>query len=159
MPLPLQARWDKIRDEIYRGPNWNIKLDQISDTTLGEIYLMNQPRLAVRGGFDLFVPSLALAAVADKLVAAAKSIGGLVAPKQSEGGRACGWTALELARIEAGIPRFGADMDETNIPLECGIEARAVSYTKGCYIGQEVLNRIHSIGHVNRELRGPCPRR
>src|SRR5439155_507410 len=72
----------------------------------------------------------------------------------SEGGRACGWTALELARIEAGIPRFGADMDKTNIPLECGIEARAVSYTKGCYISHEVLNRIHSIGHVNRELRG-----
>jgi len=43
-------------------------------------------------------------------------------------------------------------MDETNIPLECGIELRAVSYNKGCYIGQEVINRIHSIGHVNREL-------
>ena len=45
-------------------------------------------------------------------------------------------------------------MDGTNIPLECGIEDRAVSYSKGCYIGQEVINRIHSIGHVNRELRG-----
>jgi folate-binding protein YgfZ len=45
-------------------------------------------------------------------------------------------------------------MDESHIPLECGIEARAVSYNKGCYIGQEVINRIHSIGHVNRELRG-----
>ena len=81
--------------------------------------------------------------VADKLIAAAKSLGG----------RSSGWTALETARIETGIPRFGADMDETNIPLECGIEARAVSYNKGCYIGQEVINRIHSIGHVNRELR------
>jgi folate-binding protein YgfZ len=45
-------------------------------------------------------------------------------------------------------------MDETNIPLECGIESRAVVYNKGCYIGQEVINRIHSVGHVNRELRG-----
>ena len=95
-------------------------------------------------GFDLFVPSVALAAVADKLIAAAKSVGG----------RACGWTAFETARIESGIPRFGVDMDETNLPLECGIEARAVSYNKGCYIGQEVINRIHSLGHVNRELRG-----
>ena len=82
--------------------------------------------------------------MADKLIAAAKAVGG----------RACGWTALEIARVEAGIPRFGADMDEANLPLECGIEARAVSYQKGCYIGQEVINRIHSIGHVNRELRG-----
>ncbi len=119
---------------------------KISDATLGDIYLMNHTRLegAVQGGFDLFVPSAAVAAVADKLIAAAKSVGGLAA----------GFTAFETARIEAGIPRFGADMDETNIPLECGIEARAVSYSKGCYIGQEVINRIHSIGHVNRELVG-----
>ena len=99
---------------------------------------------AVQNGFDLFVPSVASAAVADKLIAAAKALGG----------RACGWNAFEIARIEAGIPRFGVDMDETNLPQECGIETRAVSYTKGCYIGQEVLNRIHTIGHVNRELRG-----
>ena len=116
---------------------------KISDPTLGEIYLVNLPRLGTNG-FDLYVPNDALGAVADKLIAAAKQIGG----------RACGWTAFELARIEAGAPRFGADMDETNIPLECGLESRAISYSKGCYIGQEVINRIHSIGHVNRELRG-----
>jgi folate-binding protein YgfZ len=138
---------------------------KISDATLGEIYLANQPRLdgtpgrtgsslpadgahgvarPTNSGFDLFVPTHSLAAVADKLIAAAKQIGG----------RACGWQAFETARIEAGIPRFGVDMDETNLPLECGIENRAVSYNKGCYIGQEVINRIHSVGHVTRELRG-----
>lgn len=115
---------------------------KISDATLGEIYLMNHPRLGT-SGFDLFIPNNSLGAVADKLIAAAKQTGG----------RAVGWQAFEIARIEAGIPRFGADMDETNLPLECGIEARAVTYNKGCYIGQEVINRIHSVGHVNRELR------
>jgi folate-binding protein YgfZ len=44
-------------------------------------------------------------------------------------------------------------MDETNLPMEC-IESRAVSFSKGCYIGQEVLNRIHAMGHVTKELRG-----
>jgi folate-binding protein YgfZ len=123
---------------------------KVSDATLGEIYLMRRLRLgestgiSPAAGFDAFVPTNSLGAVADKLIAAAKE----------NGGRACGWAALEIARIEAGIPRFGVDMDETNIPLECGIEARAVSYSKGCYIGQEVINRIHSIGHVNKELRG-----
>jgi folate-binding protein YgfZ len=118
---------------------------KISDATVGEIYLMAQSRISADNarGFDLFVPTDSLGAVADKLIAAAKSLGG----------RACGWEALEMARIEAGIPRFGIDMDESNLPLECGIEARAVSYNKGCYIGQEVINRIHSIGHVNKELR------
>ncbi|MGB7768143.1 MAG: glycine cleavage T C-terminal barrel domain-containing protein [Verrucomicrobiia bacterium] len=172
--------------EIPTKPLDSVK---ISDATLGEIYLMNQPRLspfplpAKRGegqgegqhftssprpsppfhggegenilsGFDLFVPNSSLGAVADKLIAAAKQTGGLVAPKQREGGRACGWRAFETARIEAGIPCFGVDMDETNLPLECGIENRAVVYNKGCYIGQEVINRIHSFGHVTRELRG-----
>jgi folate-binding protein YgfZ len=61
---------------------------------------------------------------------------------------------LETARIENGIPRFGIDMDENHFPQECGIDESAVSYTKGCYIGQEILNRIHTLGHVNRELRG-----
>jgi len=135
---------------------------KISDATLGEIYLANQPRLGLRRhvaafesadmsthsivetGFDLFVPNHSLAAIADKLIAATKQIGG----------RVCGWQAFETARIEAGIPRFGVDMDETNLPLECGIENRAVSYNKGCYIGQEVINRIHSVGHVTKELRG-----
>lgn len=116
---------------------------QVDDPTLGEVYLMNQPRLGT-DGFDLFVPVAALGAVVDKLVAAAGSIGG----------RPCGWEALEMARIEAGIPRFGLDMDESNLPQECGIESRAVSFTKGCYIGQEVLNRLHTLGHVNRTLRG-----
>ncbi len=116
---------------------------KITDATLGEIYLMHHARLRT-SGFDLFVPLAALGAVADKLIAAAKAVGGC----------ACGWAAFDIARIEAGIPRFGVDMDDTTLPLECGLEARAVSYSKGCYIGQEVLNRIHSIGHVNRELRG-----
>ncbi|MGD1090180.1 MAG: aminomethyltransferase family protein, partial [Verrucomicrobiota bacterium] len=126
--------------EIPAKPFVSVK---IPDDTLGEIYLMNHARLGT-SGFDLFIPNNSLGAVMDKLIAAAKAISG----------RACGWMAFETARIEAGIPRFGADMDETNIPLECGIESRAVSYNKGCYIGQEVINRIHSVGHVTRELRG-----
>lgn len=114
-----------------------------NDAMLGEIHLVNLPRIDSEG-FDLFVPAAAMGAVADKLIAAAKQFGG----------RACGWNALELARIEAGIPRFGADMDETNLPQEAGIETRAVSFTKGCYIGQEVINRVRTFGQVSRALRG-----
>ncbi len=116
---------------------------KIPDPTWGEIYLANQPRL-LSGGFDIFVPNQSLGAFADKLIAAAKNLGG----------RACGWTAFETVRIESGIPRFGADMDANNLPMECGLEAGAMSFNKGCYIGQEVLNRVHTIGHVTKELRG-----
>jgi folate-binding protein YgfZ len=110
---------------------------------LGELYLVSLPRLNT-AGFDLFVPVAAMEAVADKLIAAAKRSGGC----------ACGWMAFETARIEAGIPRYGADMDASNLPQEAGIETRAVSYTKGCYIGQEVINRLRSMGQVTRALRG-----
>jgi folate-binding protein YgfZ len=135
----LIVRALELFSEIPATPLGSVK---ISYATLGEIYLANNSRLDLNG-FDLFIPINSLGAFADKLIAAAKQIGG----------RAVGWTAFEIARIEAGIPRFGADMDETNIPLECGIESRAIVYNKGCYIGQEVINRIHSVGHVNRELR------
>lgn len=116
---------------------------KIEAPTLGELYLSCQARLAT-AGFDLFAPTASLSAIADKLAAAAADVGG----------RLVGWEALELARIEAGIPRFGVDMDERNLPQECGIEERALSYSKGCYIGQEVLNRVHTMGHVNRSLCG-----
>jgi folate-binding protein YgfZ len=55
--------------------------------------------------------------------------------------------ALEAARIEAGTPLFGIDMDTETLPLEAGIEQRAISFTKGCYVGQEVIIRVMHRGH------------
>jgi folate-binding protein YgfZ len=109
----------------------------------GEIVLVNQPRLASRG-FDLFVPTPSMQDVATRLVDSTKRAGG----------RSCGWQGFEMARIEAGIPRFGADMDESNIPLESGLENRGISFSKGCYIGQEVISRIRTYGQVAKALRG-----
>ena len=62
--------------------------------------------------------------------------------------------AAEAWRIVAGVPRWGAELDENTMPAEAGIEERAVSYAKGCYIGQEIVSRVKSVGHVNRQLRG-----
>ncbi|MDB6029222.1 MAG: Folate-binding protein YgfZ [Verrucomicrobiales bacterium] len=124
-------------------PQQPMSFASVKSDMLGEIYLMNQPRVG-GSGFDLFVPTNALGAVADKLIAAAKEFGG----------RACGWRALEIARVEAGLPRFGADMDENNLPPEAGLDKRAISYTKGCYIGQEVIARIRTYGQVAKALRG-----
>ncbi len=62
--------------------------------------------------------------------------------------------AVEAWRIVAGVPRWGAELDENTMPAEAGVETRAVSFTKGCYIGQEIVSRVKSVGHVNRQLRG-----
>jgi len=61
---------------------------------------------------------------------------------------------LESLRVEAGIPKWGAELGEDTIPVEAGLQHTAISYEKGCYIGQEVISRLKSIGHVNRTLRG-----
>jgi folate-binding protein YgfZ len=59
---------------------------------------------------------------------------------------------LEAGRIEAGIPRWGAELDETVLPNEAWLERTAISYTKGCYLGQETVARLKTYGHVNRHL-------
>ena len=64
---------------------------------------------------------------------------------------------LENLRIERGIARWGSELSENVIPNEAALDERAISYRKGCYLGQEVISRIKSVGHVNRHLRGLLP--
>jgi len=63
-------------------------------------------------------------------------------------------SAAEVRRVEAGRPRYGHELDESVIPQEAGLNERAVSFTKGCYVGQETVARLHYRGKPNRHLRG-----
>lgn len=109
-------------------------------TTLpeGELYLARNDRYGVFG-CDLFVPTAAVAEIAGRC--------------EQAGARRVGREACETARIENAIPRFGVDMDESNLAPETGIQNRAISYSKGCYIGQEVIARIRTYGQVAKALR------
>ncbi|MGI8802880.1 MAG: YgfZ/GcvT domain-containing protein [Solirubrobacteraceae bacterium] len=78
----------------------------------------------------------------------------LYAALEAGGARAVGEPAVECLRVERGRPRFGVDMDETTMPQEAAINLRAVSYTKGCYVGQETVARLYWRGKPNRHLRG-----
>lgn len=60
----------------------------------------------------------------------------------------------EIIRIEAGVPRWGFELDENTLPPEAGLDRTHIDYHKGCYVGQEVISRLKSVGHVNRELTG-----
>lgn len=62
--------------------------------------------------------------------------------------------AAEILRVESGRPRYGHDVDDATIPQEAGLNARAVSFTKGCYVGQETVARLFYRGKPNRHLRG-----
>lgn len=94
-------------------------------------------------GFDLLVPS--------------GSLEGAWEAFRKAGAQPAGWAALEALRVEAGVPRFGAEMDAETFPQEARIEERAVSFTKGCYPGQETMARLKNRGHVNRLLAGLLP--
>lgn len=92
-------------------------------------------------GFDLFLP--------------AEAFDGLWKALLYVGAGPVGLEAWEIARVEAGRPEWGLDIDDSTIPQEANFdELHAVSYTKGCYVGQEVVARVHFRGHVNRVLRG-----
>ncbi len=98
------------------------------------------PDLGVEG-YDLFVPFEQVEAIWERAL--------------TMGATPAGLGAWDIARIEAGRPEWGIDIDETTIPQEANFdELEAISYTKGCYIGQEVVARVHFRGHVNRHLRG-----
>jgi tRNA-modifying protein YgfZ len=104
------------------------------------VFVARVPDLGVEG-FELFMP----ADVFDALWRVALDAGAEPA----------GLAAWEVARVEAGRPEWGLDIDDTTIPQEANFDdLHAISYTKGCYTGQEVVARVHFRGHVNRHLRG-----
>lgn len=95
--------------------------------------------IATGAGADLLVPAAGADAVRDRLLA--------------EGAQPIADDAAEIARVEAGRPRVGREIGPQTMPAEAGLEERAVSFTKGCYIGQEPVARLHYKGKPNRHLR------
>jgi folate-binding protein YgfZ len=88
------------------------------------------------------------------LIAATADAGRLREALLGAGAVEVGAEAAEILRIEAGVPRFGAEMGASTMPAEAGIVEAAVSFSKGCYIGQETVARLHYKGKPNRNLRG-----
>lgn len=104
-----------------------------------QVELVRRP-LAGLPAFTLWAPAGEAERLAEALLA-------------KEGVRPAGFTALERLRVENGVPAFGVDFGSDHFPQETGLEAAAVSYTKGCYLGQEVIARIHYRGRANRAAR------
>jgi folate-binding protein YgfZ len=91
-------------------------------------------------GFEFLVARDRVEALWDVLLEAVRAVGG----------GPIGYAALSALRLEAGVPWFGYDFDESVIPHEAGLENSHINYSKGCYTGQEIVERVRSRGHVNR---------
>jgi len=105
----------------------------------------------VRGGEDAVV---AATDVGFDLIVAPATLATLTASLAGAGAQPVSEEAADVVRIEQGRPRYGIDMSDENLPGEAGIVDRAVSFTKGCYVGQEPVARMFHKGHPNRHLRG-----
>jgi folate-binding protein YgfZ len=120
---------------IEAAPEYRNYQANINDTTV----LLAAHARAGATGFDVFVAAEAKAQIRQTLI--------------DNGAIPAGSEALEIARLEAAIPRESVDVTDANILLEAGYD-KAVSYTKGCYLGQEIIARIHYRGQPARQLRG-----
>ena len=127
----------EIVNHNFQVPN---ALEKIAQTEF-----QNQTVFTIRAshtgakGFDLFVPTAIYEAVKAEFAA--------------QNAIEIGDEAGEVLRVEAGLPKYGVDVDESNVVLESGLDA-AVSFNKGCYIGQEIIARIHFRGHVAKKIAG-----
>ena len=155
-----------IREKVElhdRGPDWAELL--IAGETSKELLSRVMSRPAPAGLLEHCEAVLAGVAVSVRRVdltlpggflvgCAAGDAAALWRTVRDAGATACGEQAAEMARIEAGSPYYGRDISEKNLPQELARDARAISFVKGCYIGQETVARIDALGHVNRTLCG-----
>lgn len=163
---PMFARWKDASDELavigVYGPEAAALISRVVGEPLPEMPVEGfaepafgtEPLVVARTdqsgdpGYDLVVGASAAPALWEALLAQGGDAG--VAP--------VGYGTLHTLRVEAGKPRYGTDITEETIPTEAfestGLLERTISFTKGCYTGQEVVIRIAHRGHVNRHLRG-----
>jgi folate-binding protein YgfZ len=132
--LPETAAGDSLESMSLYG-------NRSVDTPRGPVVVVRSDDFGI-DGFDLLLSAAQAESIASDLRAA--------------GARDVDVTTAEVTRIEAGRPKFGIDMDQDTIPLEAGIEDRAISLTKGCYVGQEIIIRVLHRGHgrVAKRLTG-----
>ena len=116
---------------------WRVPKDAYGIELQNSMYVANVPRLGAPA-VDIYFPT---------------GETHIVESLQNAGIQNCSNEAFDTARIEAGIPRFAVDMDENTLAPEA-LGANAISYSKGCYIGQEVIARIRTYGQVAKALRG-----
>jgi folate-binding protein YgfZ len=124
-----------------RTPDEHLGVREIELADAAALLIRNH-RLA-RDGIELIAPREALPDL----------IGRLLTVVREHGGRAAGSRALEVARLESAIPLYGVDVSQENLTQETGLDGEAVSFDKGCYLGQEIVARVRYRGQVKRLLR------
>lgn len=144
------SKWGEL---LVAGPTASATLQQVLGVTPAAVLLSHVD--AEYGGGQLSLRTTDYAGAPTYFVSGASSaLAKLQAELIAAGAELCSPEAMEAARIEAGTPLFGQDILEKTLPQELARDARAISFTKGCYLGQETVARIDALGHVNKTLVG-----
>jgi folate-binding protein YgfZ len=155
----LQALFDQIRRGVI---GWQVELHKRT-LELGLLSLIGPRADEVAGAAGLAIPPAAEHATLDGVARTDVGLDVLVPADESAqtrrrlleaGAVETAEDAAEVVRVEHGRPRYGLDLDDTTMPAEAGLEEQAVSFSKGCYVGQETVARLHWKGRPNRHLRG-----
>lgn len=130
---------------------------QLRDTTAERSYILISGGEGAGAGLthDVWIRwSLLHTAVCGLLEATPDALPQVLEDLTRDGAVACSHVAFDALRIESGTPLFGVDFDDENLPQEVGRDELAISFTKGCYLGQETVARIDALGHVNQGIAG-----
>lgn len=129
-----------------------VEIEDVSER-YGLVLIAGQGWRALAGGLDALVhPSELIGTDGAYLWVEPAAAATVVKELEARGARLAAADELEALRIAAGVPRWGYEMDHKTLPQEAGIDALAVHYDKGCYLGQEAMAKIHFRGKVNRRL-------
>jgi folate-binding protein YgfZ len=152
--VTLKDVTDKLGSLAIEGPQaartiekaYGFDLDDMPDLAIRSVHIDSMPCEIIRHshfgyvGMEVIAPQKSLKQIWENLLELVRSRGGLP----------MGMKALEALRLEAGIPFYPADFNDTVIPHEAAVETTHISFTKGCYTGQEIVERVRSRGQVNR---------
>jgi folate-binding protein YgfZ len=152
--VTLEDVTDKLGTLAIEGPQaartiekaYGFDLDELPDLAIRSVHIDSMPCEMIRRshfgyvGMEVVAPQKSLKQIWENLLELVRSRGGLP----------MGMKALEALRLEAGIPFYPADFNDTVIPHEAAVETTHISFTKGCYTGQEIVERVRSRGQVNR---------
>lgn len=150
-PLAAEAleRWETGAGAVFLRPPGELAPLEATTVRLGDRAALVVCREEIEGaGFDLYVDQAGDSRDADRI---RSQLQGAVAWSGGAAGVRADW---EILRLERGLPILGSELGPERLAQEAGQDERAISFSKGCFTGQEVVARIHYRGHVNRHLRG-----
>lgn len=130
----------ELLSRLCEGPAPSNVWDHFAAAIGGQQVQVARVDFLLPASYFLTAPRADLKAIGDALIAA--------------GAAPCSAAAVESVRLESGTPLFGCDITHDNFPQEIRRDTQAISFTKGCYLGQETVARIDAMGHVNRLLAG-----